>query len=122
MRSAVAAEVREVLHASTRPQADARLNTIAAKYRKSAPELADWLEANVPESLTVHSLPPEHRTRMRTSNGAERINQEIKRRTRLARVFPNPDSLLRLVTAVFAEISDKWESGQTHLNMNPPSD
>jgi len=121
MRSAVAAELRQVLHASTRPQADALLNTMAAQYRKSAPELADWLEANVPESLTVLSLPPEHRTRMRTSNGAERLNQEIKRRTRVARVFPNPDSLLRLVTAVLAEISDEWESGKIHLNMNPPS-
>ncbi len=58
---------------------------------------------------------------MRTSNGAERLNQEIKRRTRVARVFPNPDSLLRLVTAILAEISDEWESGKIHLNMNPPS-
>ena len=121
MRSAVARELREVLHAHTRSQADALLNTMVAKYRKSAPELADWLEANVPESLTVLSLPPEHRARMRTSNGAERLNQEIKRRTRVARVFPNPDSLLRLVTAVLAEISDEWESGKIHLNMNPPS-
>lgn len=121
MRSAAAAELRQVLHAPTRDQADALLKTMVANHRKAAPELADWLEANVPESLTVLSLPSEHRARMRTSNAAERLNQEIKRRTRVARVFPNTDSLLRLVSAVLNEISDDWESSKTYLNMNPPS-
>ena len=121
MRSTLAAELRQVLHAPTRAQADALLKSLAAKHRPAAQELADWLEANVPESLTVLSLPPEHRPRMRTSNAAERLNQEIKRRTRVARVFPNTESLLRLVTAVLNEISDDWESSKTYLNMNPPS-
>ena len=94
---------------------------MVAKYRPSAQELAAWLEASVPESLTVLALPPEHRPRLRTSNAAERLNQEIKRRTRVARVFPNPASLLRLVSAVLNEISDDWESSKTYLNMNPPS-
>jgi len=87
------------------------LKTMVANYRKSAPELADWLEAN----------PPEHRARIRTSNAAERLNQEIKRRTRVARAFPNTDSLLRLVSAILSEIRDEWESSKTYLNMNPPS-
>jgi transposase-like protein len=121
LRSQVAAELREVLHAPSRAQADALLRTLVTKHRQSAPELADWLETNVPESLTVLSLPAEHRTRLRTSNAAERLNQEIKRRTRVARVFPNTDSLLRLVSAVLSEISDDWESSKTYLNMNPPS-
>ena len=121
LRGQVAAELREVLHAPTRAQADALLRTLVTKYRSGAPELADWLETNVPESLTVLSLPLEHRSRMRTSNAAERLNQEIKRRTRVARVFPNTDSLLRLVSAVLSEISDEWESSKTYLNMNPPS-
>ena len=121
LRAQVAAELREVLHAPTRAQADAQLKTLVTKYRQSAPELADWLETNVPESLTVLSLPPEHRSRLRTSNAAERLNQEIKRRTRVARVFPNTESLLRLVSAVLSEISDDWESSKTYLNMNPPS-
>jgi transposase-like protein len=121
LRSPLAAELRQVLHAPNRAQAEASLKTMVAKYRSTAPELADWLEANVPESLTVLCLPSEHRTRLRTSNAAERLNQEIKRRTRVARVFPNPESLLRLVTAVLNEISDDWESSKTYLNMNPPS-
>lgn len=121
LRSTVAAELREVLHAPSRPQAETLLRTMVAKYRASAPELAAWLEASVPESLTVLALPPEHRPRLRTSNAAERLNQEIKRRTRVARVFPNPASLLRLVSAVLNEISDDWECSKTYLNMNPPS-
>ena len=121
LRGQVAAELREVLHAPTRAQADALLRTLVTKYRSGAPELADWLETNVPESLTVLSLPLEHRSRMRTSNAAERLNQEIKRRTRVARVFPNTDSLLRLVSAILSEVSDDWESSKTYLNMNPPS-
>jgi transposase-like protein len=121
LRSVVAAELRQVLHAPTAAQADALLKTLVAKHRPASPELADWLEINVPESLTVLSLPPEHRPRMRTSNAAERLNQEIKRRTHVARVFPNTESLLRLVTAILNEISDDWESSKTYLNMNPPS-
>jgi len=122
MRSSVAAQLRQVLHAPTRDLADALLRAMVAKYSKTAPELSVWLEENVIESLTVLSLPLEHRARMRTSNAAERVNQEIKRRTRVARIFPNTKSLLRLVTAILNDISDTWEtSRQDYLNMNPPS-
>lgn len=122
MRSSVATQLREVLHAPTRALADALLKAMVTKYSKTAPELSSWLEENVPQSLAVLSLPAEHRARMRTSNAAERLNQEIKRRTRVVRVFPNTKSLLRLVTALLNDISDHWEtSSNSYLNMNPPS-
>jgi len=54
---------------------------------------------------------------MRTSNSIERLNKEIKRRTRVATLFPNEESLLRLVSAVLAEISEEWETGKVYLNM-----
>jgi len=118
MRRTVAEELRQVLHAQTRQLAEARLIALVAKYRKSAPELSSWLENNVPESLTVLCLPKEHRKRLRTSNAAERLSQEVKRRTRVARIFPNPQSLLRLVTAVLNDISDHWESSRNiYLDM-----
>jgi len=82
------------------------------------------MEENLPQGLTVFALPPAHQKRMRTSNALERVNQEIKRRTRVARLFPNEASLLRLVTALLAETSQEWESGKIYLNMenqNPPS-
>jgi len=63
----------------------------------------------------------DHQKRLRTSNAMERVNQEIKRRTRVARLFPNEASILRLVTALLSEISDDWESGKIHLNMQTPT-
>jgi transposase-like protein len=88
---------------------------VIGKYQKSAPKLAQWLEENVPESLTVFRLPPEHRKRLRTTNMEERLNRELKRRTRVATLFPNEGSLLRLVTAVLMEVSEEWETGRRYV-------
>jgi transposase-like protein len=122
MRKPVAAQLREIFNAPTLELAEALLKKMLSSYRKSAPDLAAWLEKNVPESFTVFALPKEHRLRLRTSNTAERVHQEIKRRTRVARIFPNVKSLLRLVTALLCDISDDWESAPNiYLNMNPPS-
>ena len=63
------------------------------------------------------SLPRSHQRRLRTTNGLERLNKEIKRRTRVAALFPNEASLLRLTTAVVMEISEDWETGRTYINM-----
>ena len=74
------------------------------------------MEQNIPEGLTVMTLPAAHRRRLRTTNMLERVNKEIKRRTRVATLFPNDDSLLRLVSAVLIEISEDWETGKVYLN------
>jgi transposase-like protein len=87
------------------------------KYQKSAPKLAAWLAANVPDGLTVFTLPAAHRRRLRTSNLLERLNKEIKRRTRVATLFPNEAALLRLVSAVLMEISEEWETEKIYLRM-----
>ena len=85
------------------------LERLVQHYRDTAPKLAEWMEANVSQGLTVFQLPSKHRVRMRTSNAIERaVQQEIKRRTAKIRIFPNVDSLLRLVTAVLVEIDEKW--------------
>lgn len=110
MRASVAADLRNIFDASDRAEADRLLDKIARSYEKSAPKLAEWLLANVPEGLTVFAYPRKHRRRIRTSNMVERLNQEIKRRTRVARVFPNTASCLRLVSAVLMEISEDWSS------------
>ncbi len=105
---------------STRPiatEAERQLAVLVKKYQATAPKLAAWLEANVPEGLTVFALPAEHRRRLRTSNPLERLNEEIKRRTRVATLFPNEASLLRLVTAILQETSEDWETGKIYLNL-----
>ena len=75
------------------------------------------MEANVPEALTVFHLPEKHRRRLRTTNALERLNQELKRRTRVALIFPNESALERLVTALLMEQSELWETDKTYLNM-----
>jgi transposase-like protein len=117
MRSEVAQGLRGVFNAEDRNEADRRLNDLIETYRESAPRLADWLEASVPEGLTVFALPAAHRRRLRTTNGLERLNKEIKRRTRVATLFPNEASLLRLASAVLSEVSDEWEANRVYLNM-----
>lgn len=116
-RAEVARAIRSVFDSPDRPSAELRLKQIVAHYAGSASKLATWMEENLPFGLTVFSLPVAHQKRMRTSNALERLNQEIKRRTRVARLFPNQASLLRLVTALLAETSEDWESGKIYLNM-----
>ncbi len=74
------------------------------------PKVAEWAEEALPEGFTVFSLPPSHRRRLRTTNLVERLNQEIKRRTKVARLFPNEASCLRLVSAVVMEIAEDWQT------------
>jgi len=116
IRSEIGADLRGVFAAQNRAEADQRLRSAAAKYRARNPKLADWLEANVPESLTVFGFPPAFRRKLRTSNLLERLNREIKRRTRVATLFPNAPSLLRLVSAILMEISEEWETGRAYLS------
>ena len=116
-RAAVAAEIRGIFAARDRAEADDRLRQMIAAWTKTAPRLAEWLETNVPEALTIFALPEAHRRRLRTSNAVERVNREIKRRTRVATLFPHEGSLLRLVTAIAAEISDEWETGKIYLTV-----
>jgi len=117
MRRAVAADLRDVFEAGDRPEAERRLKLVARKYRQAAPKLAAWLEENVPEGLTVLELPEGHRTRLRTTNMLENLNKQVKRRTRVAGLFPNEASALRLVTAVLMETSEEWETGKVYLTM-----
>lgn len=119
MRKEVAASLRAVFDAPDRPEAERQLGLAVAKYRGKAPKLAEWLEANAAEGLAVFALPPPHRRRLRTSNMLERLNKELKRRTRVAGLFPNEPSALRLVSAVAMEISEEWETGRKYLTMEP---
>jgi len=117
MRKKVANDLRRIFTAADRTEADQKLKDFVERYEKTAPRLAQWAEENIPEGLTVFKLPAEHQKRMRTSNSIERLNKEIKRRTRVATLFPNEESLLRLVSAILAEISDEWETGKVYLSM-----
>jgi len=92
------------------------LKAAVQKYAKTASKLADWLEQNIPEGLTVFSFPTAHQRRIRTTNGLERLNREIRRRTRVVSIFPNENAALRLISAILLEISDEWEGGKLYLS------
>jgi transposase-like protein len=110
MRTAVAADIRAIFNAPDRDEAQLLLEKFLTRYETSAPKLVQWAEEAIPEGFTVFALPASHRRRLRTTNLLERVNEEIKRRTRVARLFPNEASCLRLVSAILMEISDDWQT------------
>lgn len=118
MKRTVAADIRAILQAPNSDEAERLLKLAIKKYQKSANQLAEWMEGNIPEGLVIMHYPEAHRRRIRTSNIAERVNKEIYRRTKVAGIFPNPESCLRLVTAVIMEIDEEWQQGMTYLSMD----
>jgi len=108
MKSKVASRIRAIFTAPDRAEAERLLKVFIRDHEKSAPKLASWAERALPEGFTVFSFDEDLRKRLRTSNVVERVNKEILRRTRVATMFPNEASCLRLVTAVVMEISEEW--------------
>lgn len=117
MKSEVAADIRAIFNAPDRAEAEALLARLVAKYEQKASALSQWMETNIPEGLTVFDFPANHQRRIRTANGLERLNREVRRRSRVAVLFPNVASCERLVTAVLMEISEEWETGRTYLRL-----
>jgi len=117
MQKQVHDDIADIFAAPDGKLAQVRLKYYVQKYARSAPKLSEWMEENLPEGLTFFELPAKHRKRMRTTNPLERLHEEINRRTRVARLFPNEASLLRLVSAIEMEISEDWIAGKRYLNM-----
>jgi transposase-like protein len=117
LKRQVADDIRSVFNAPDRVEAERLVEIIADRHEEKAPRLADWMRENLGQGLAVFALPPTHRRRMRTTNLMERTNQEIKRRTRVARVFPNEASCLRLVSAILIEIAEEWQTGKAYINL-----
>lgn len=118
LRPELARDLRNVFNAPGREDADRLLALLIEKYQPKAAKLAAWLADNVPEGFNVFSLPPAHRLRLRSTNSLENLNRQMKRRTRVASLFPNEASLLRLVSAVLMETSDEWETQKRYLTFN----
>jgi transposase-like protein len=118
-REPLARRIRAIFNAPERAEAERLLNEAIAQWREDAPKLADWAEANLPEGFAVFGYPQAHRVRLRTTNGLERINRELKRRTRVVSMFPNAASCLRLVSALLTEFDEEWMSGKIYLTLTP---
>ena len=116
-RELIGRRIRAIFNAPDRVEAERLLKQAVELWRTDAPKLADWAEANLQDGFTVFNFVAGHRVRLRTTNGLERINREIKRRTRVASIFPNADSCLRLVSALLSETDEDWLEGKIYLNM-----
>ena len=116
-RKPVAQRIRSIFNAPDKAEAERLLKQSVEIWAKEAPKLALWAEENLPMGFAVFDFPEGHRTRLRTTNGLERINRELKRRTRVASIFPNTASCLRLVSALLAECDEEWMSGEMYINL-----
>jgi len=101
-------ELRWMFERRDAQEARRDLTAWVAKWEAKYPKLCAWVEAHVEETWAFYRLPKEHHKHLKSTNVLERLNQELKRRTLLVRVFPNEASCLRLVRALAAEIHEDW--------------
>ena len=120
-RSEVASATKLVLQAQDMTEARRQLTEFRGRFEKSAPKAVACLEEGFEEAMAVMALPEKYRRRLRTTNMQERLNEEIRRRERVIRIFPNDDSALRLIGALLAEQNDNWQECR-YINMDEFND
>jgi putative transposase len=118
MKKEVASDIRAIFNAPNGEEAERYLKKTIEKYTTGMPKLAEWMDGNIRESLTVFILPESLRRKLRTSNMLERQMKEVKRRTNVVMVFPNEKAALRLVSSVFIEIDEGWKSSRAYLKLD----
>ncbi len=118
LRTHVASDLRNIFNAPDRTTAEDYLRRTVQKYLKCAPQLAAWLETDLPEGLTVFGFPKAHQRRLRTVNLLERVHRELERRTRGVSVFPNESACLRLLSAILMELDEAWQTGKVYLTLD----
>lgn len=118
MKEEIALSMRKIFQSPDYETAQEQKRKAIENYAVSAPQFTNWLEKNIEEGLTCFSFPEQHQKRIRTSNGLERVNREIKRRTRVVTLFPNVASSERLITSVLQGIHEEWVTGSQYLDMN----
>ena len=87
------------------------------KYEISSPRAVELIDLAFDDITSVLMLPLKYRKRLRTTNGVERLNQEIRRRERVIRIFPNEESVIRLMGALLIELDEKWQTGRRYFDM-----
>lgn len=116
-RKEILAYLHEITGSRSLESARKRICETIDILETSHPKVAEFLDTYGEEILGVYALPEAHRKRMRSTNMLERYNQEIKRRTRVVRIFPNKQSCIRLVSALAIETNEEWMA-RRYLNMN----
>ena len=117
LQPALHAKVRAILTAPDVQTARTLLEQVFDQYHDKAAKAMAVLETGFDDATAVLMLPERYRQRLRTTNGMERLNEEIRRRERVIRIFPNRESALRLLGALLMEIDEKWSSGKRYLDL-----
>ena len=121
-REVIGAAVRRIFACPTIQSARDEVKAVVRELKETNSHFTTWLEENVEESLTCYAFSEQWLRKLRTTNGVERLNQEIKRRTRVCRMFPNEASCLRLVSAILMEIHEDWATGRVYLKREKEGD
>lgn len=116
-RKDVAEKAKLVLQAPDMTEAKRRLNEFAERFEKAAPKAVACLDEAFEDAMAVMALPDKYRKRLRTTNMQERLNEEVRRRERVIRIFPNDDSAWRLIGALLAETNEQWQA-RRYLDMD----
>jgi transposase-like protein len=117
LRAQMAAGLRRIFQAEERSAARAAFAAVAAALEGRAERALAILEEGLEDALAVLSLPEKYRVRLRTTNGMERLKEEMRRRERVIRIFPNEASALRLIGALLAEQHEVWSTGKRYFDM-----
>ena len=110
-------ELRWIYDRRDLQEANRDLAAWITKWQGKYPKLVDWAESNIGETLSFYRLPRAHHKHLKSTNMLERLNEEIKRRTRVVRIFPNTESCLRLIRALCVETHETWLEDNRYLNM-----
>ena len=121
-RKELAADLKSIFSASSKKEAIRIARMLSEKYAKNYPKVEEMLTLDILDALTYMDFPEGLRRRIRTTNLIERLNSEIKRRTKVVRIFPNPESADRLISAICMEKNEEWITGNKYLNMEPLKD
>jgi len=116
-REKLAADLSAIFACPERKTALEKAAEVADRWRGISPKTAEAIEEDIEQCLSVLAFPEAHRKRLRTNNCLERLNEEIRRRTRVVRVFPSEASARRLISALCIERSEQWQTGKAYLNM-----
>jgi transposase-like protein len=109
--------LKDIFAETTKEEAIIRKNKLLDKLENERSEIAGWIDEEIESCFSVYKLPESHHRRMRSTNMIERLNQELKRRSRVIRIFPNDASCLRVLGTLCMEQSEIWESGKIYLTM-----
>jgi putative transposase len=110
-------KLQDIFAAPDLEEARSRKDHLVEELEEIKPQIASWIDEEMESCFSVYFLPEAHRRRMKSTNMLERFNEELKRRSRVIRIFPNEESCLRLMGTMCIEQSEEWETGRVYLTM-----